>query len=87
MKSSKLFLICEFFKEYYSARQIVLPLPTGYGCIKSAQNGSETVHPGISTFNHKPFLIYHFIKEILFRRLSISSIRTDISDDLIILPK
>ena len=71
------------FKEYYSERQIVQTFPTGYGCIESAQNGFETIHPGISTFNHKPFLIHHFIKEVLFRRLSISSIRTDISDDSI----
>ena len=69
-----------FFKEYYSERQIV---PTGNGCIKSAQNGSETVPPGISAFNHRPFLIHHFIKEVLFRMLSISSVRRDISDDYI----
>ena len=70
-----------FFKEYYSECQIVPPLPTGYGCIKSAQNGSETVHPCISALNYKPFLIHHFIKEVLFRRLSISGIRADIGNN------
>ena len=71
----------KFFKEYDRERQIVPALPTGNGCVKSAQNGSETIHPCICAFYSEPFLIHNFIKEIFFSRLSIAWIWADIGNN------
>ena len=48
-----------FSKEYNSECQIVPTLPTGYGCIESTQERSETIHPLVRSIVTVPYPSLH----------------------------
>lgn len=46
--------------------QVVLSAPIGECCVKSCQNGTKAVHPGISSFNNPLVFIKLHIKYYSF---------------------